>query len=93
MVNLTIRNIPEAIMNKLRKRSAAERRSLNSEVLVLLEKGLIGYAPQEEFEQVTVEAQADLWQMLSGQWDDPRSAAEIASEIISTRTRGREVDL
>lgn len=93
MVNLTIRNIPEAMMNKLRKRSAAERRSINSEVLVLLEKGLIGYAPQQDLEQVTVEAQADLWQMLSGRWDDPRSASEIASEIISTRTKGRGVEL
>lgn len=93
MVNLTIRNIPEALMNKLRKRSTAERRSINSEVLVLLEKSLIGYAPEKEFNQASLEAQADLWQMLSGQWDDPRTATEIASEIISTRTKGRGVEL
>lgn len=78
-------------MNKLRKRSAVERRSINNEILIVLEKGLSGYAPEKGFDLVSVEAQAGLWQMLSGQWDDPRSATEIASEIISTRTKGREV--
>ncbi len=93
MFNLTIRNIPEDLMNKLRKRSALERRSINNEVLIVLEKGLSGYAPEKGLDQASVEAQVGLWQMLAGQWDDPRSATEIASEIVSTRTKGREVSI
>lgn len=93
MVNLTIRNISEELMNKLRKQAAMERRSVNSEILILLEKSVFGYAPEKMADQVAVDAQAELWQKLSGEWDDPRSASEIASEIISTRTKGREVNI
>ena len=93
MVNLTIRNIPEELMNKLRKQSIFQRRSINSEVLTLLEKSLMDYSPKTRLDQTTVDAQAELWQVLSSQWDDSRSAAEIAAEIISARTKGREVEI
>ncbi|MDW7740639.1 MAG: hypothetical protein SCJ97_11405 [Bacillota bacterium] len=93
MVNLTIRNISEELMNKLRKLAAIERRSINNEILILLEKSLFGYTPEKIVDQAAVDAQAELWQKLSGEWDDPRSASEIASEISSTRTKGREVNI
>jgi plasmid stability protein len=93
MVNLTIRNISEELMNKLRKRAALERRSINSEILILLEKSVFGYTPEKMADQAAVDAQAVLWQKLSGQWDDPRTAEEIASELFLTRTKGREVNM
>ena len=93
MVNLTIRNIPGELMKKLRKQSTFQRRSINSEVLTLLEKSLLDYSPKTGLDQATVDAQAEIWQVLSSQWDDSRSASEIAAEIFSARTKGREVEI
>ena len=40
MPSLTVRNIPNPLMARLRALSASERRSINNEVLVLLDAGL-----------------------------------------------------
>ena len=40
MASLTIRNIPEGLLASLRERAKRERRSVNSEVLVQLERAL-----------------------------------------------------
>ena len=93
MPNLTIRNIPEDLLDKLRRLSKAEKRSLNSEVLVVLEECLEGYKPEKRYDYIPVEAQVEMWKKLAGEWDDPRSAEDIAVEIIEQRTPGRRVDL
>ena len=93
MTNLTIRNIPEAMLDKLRRLSEIERRSLNSEILVVLEKCLDEYKPEKSHEYISAEAQVALWEKLAGEWDDPRPAKEIASDILKHRTGGRKVDL
>lgn len=41
MVNLTIKNIPDNLYQKLKKRAELNRRSMNAEVLVCLEETLI----------------------------------------------------
>lgn len=41
MTSITIRNIPEALQKKLKKRSKINRRSLNSEILACLEDYLM----------------------------------------------------
>ena len=40
MPNLTVRNIPDDIYDKLKTLSILERRSMNNEILVVLEKGV-----------------------------------------------------
>ncbi|MFZ2658298.1 MAG: hypothetical protein WAX69_25420 [Victivallales bacterium] len=40
MKSITVRNIPDEILEAVRILSAKERRSLNNEILILLEKGL-----------------------------------------------------
>jgi len=40
MKSITVRNIPDEVLEAVRILSAKERRSLNNEILVLLEKGL-----------------------------------------------------
>jgi plasmid stability protein len=42
MTDLLIRQIPEDLHNKLKKRARANRRSMNQEILILLEQSLIG---------------------------------------------------
>ena len=95
MTNITVRNIPDELIDKLRTLSILERRSLNSEILVALEKGLA-----KESESVThitdnlsKDTQIKLWQNLCGRWKDSRSTTDIISDIIQSRSKGRKVNL
>jgi hypothetical protein len=82
-------------MDRIRLLSERERRSTNSQILVLLERAL---AEQSEDAlagagRVSVQAQASLWERLCGRWEDDRSGEQIAAEIMDQRTPGREVAL
>jgi plasmid stability protein len=93
MANLTIRNVPEDLLKNLRKLSQKERRSLNSEVLVLLEKSVLQDAMEINSDTISIAAQTELWSKLAGEWDDSRSAEEITGAILARRTPGRDVEL
>ncbi|MBS3948795.1 MAG: Arc family DNA-binding protein [Dethiobacter sp.] len=70
MANLTIRNIPEDLLNNLRKLAQKERRSLNSEVLVLLEKSVMQDSLGKNLDTISIDAQTELWGKLAGEWED-----------------------
>jgi plasmid stability protein len=95
MTNITVRNIPDELIDKLRTLSILERRSLNSEILIALEKGLA--KESESVTQITdnlsKDTQIKLWQNLCGRWKDSRSTADIISDIIQSRSKGRSVNL
>lgn len=93
MANLTIRNVPEDLLKNLRKLSQKERRSLNSEILVLLEKSVTQEALGKNNNTISIQAQTELWGKLAGEWDDSRPAEEIIGDILARRTLGREVEL
>jgi len=94
MPDLTVRNIPESLMSRIRILAETERRSVNNEILVLLETGI-----DEEIESggtgrtASVEVQLALWEQLCGKWEDERPASEIVRDIMEHRTLGREVAL
>ena len=95
MANITIRNIPEEIFEKIKKLSTIEKRSLNNEMLVIIEKGA-----QSEITKITKSSkkiprsvQVNLWENLSGTWEDERTTKEIIQDIYTSRTYGREFDL
>jgi len=95
MTSLTLRNIPDEVIGKVKTLAVLERRSLNNELLVVLEKGLEGETrlQQEKASAIPPSAQVSLWQDLCGQWQDERSTQEIINDIRSSRTMGREVSL
>ncbi len=93
MVNLTIRNIPDEIIKRIKTLSKLERRSLNNEILILLEKGLSSELDLKERKFINKELQIEIWRELSGLWKDKRKTKEIIEDIYSTRTNGREVKL
>jgi len=93
MASLTIRNIPESLLERLRSLSETERRSLNSQIIVILEKSLREYTSDHDKNVISAEAQVELWSKLAGEWDDSRSTDEIINNILSHRTTGREVNL
>lgn len=81
MASLTVRNIPEHLLSSLRVLSERERRSLNNELLVVLEEGLATKAERIEAEPLGPELQADIWLDLCGKWQDERSAEETIEDI------------
>ena len=48
MPSLTIKNIPQDLLERLRERATANRRSLNSEVLACLERELMPQVSEED---------------------------------------------
>jgi len=95
MANLTVRNIPDESLNKIRLLSILEKRSLNSQLLMVLEKGLSNDSDSVNYvkNQLSNDTQIKLWQNLCGRWEDSRNTAEIISDIIDSRSQGRSVDL
>ena len=93
MKNITVRNIPSSVFDKLRLLSEIDRRSLNNELLVAIESGV------RELEQkhprlsagVSPAAQVALWKGLSGKWKDKKSKEAQLKELREDRTLGREV--
>ena len=94
-MNLTIRNIPEDVINKIRTLSSLEKRSLNNQILILLEKGLHENVQQhtDQSGYISKETQLTIWKRLSGQWLDNRETEEIIDDIYSQRTHGHEYEL
>jgi len=95
MANITVRNIPDSILEKIRTLSTIEKRSINNELLLIIEAGL-----NEESERKTKneniipkESQIRIWEQLMGRWEDDRSAKEIIEDIYAHRTPGRNIDL
>lgn len=95
MINLTVRNIPDEVIGKIKTLATLDRRSLNNELLVVIEKGLASEskAHGEKAASISPAAQMSVWQDLCGLWQDERSTQEIIEDIRSSRTMGREVRL
>jgi len=94
-MNITIRNIPEDVISKIRTFALTEKRSLNNEILLFLERGLekqITSSYKKE-KNINKETQLSIWGKLSGEWEDDRSTNEIISDIYNSRTIGREIEL
>jgi hypothetical protein len=95
MANITIRNIPDEIFEKIKKLSAIEKRSLNNELLIIIEKGTQSALKQVHSipKYIPKSLQINLWENLSGTWEDDRTTDKIIDDIYSSRTQGREINL
>lgn len=93
MASLTIRNIPDSVLTSIKALSELERRSLNSEILFLLEAALRGLSAENTPRAPSPETQAAVWETLAGQWKDGRETADIIRDIREHRTGGRDFRL
>ena len=95
MANITIRNIPESVLEKIRTLSHAEKRSLNSELLLLIEMGLHQETERRGNDEniLSKETQLEIWGKIIGKWEDERSSEEVIEDIYSSRTSGRKIKL
>ena len=95
MASITVRNIPDDVLERIRALSSIDRRSLNNEILVLLERSAINEFEEKLLKRkyLSKSTQLEMWKRLVGTWEDTRSTQEIIDDIYATRTVGREVEL
>lgn len=89
MVSLTLRNIPEEVLNRIRIFAMKERRSLNSEMVLVLEEGLLhrieGHGQNSDLPSdalivsLSTTAREHIWEELKGAWKEDRPLSEIIS--------------
>ncbi len=94
MAALTLKNIPEPLLEKLRLRAERDRRSLTQEILFLLERAVSGGGTDDTYPSLDeARRQADAWARLAGAWISDRPVEEEVRKIYDRRTEGRDVDL
>lgn len=95
MANITIRNIPDDVFAKIKRLSAIEKRSMNSEVLVIIERGTNSAIEEtmKRAKHIPASIQKNLWMSLTRTWEDRRSMEEILEDSYGARTTGREFKL
>ncbi len=93
MINLTVRNIPDEIIKKIKTLSELDKRSLNNEILIILEKGLFNEIKNKKVIKISKETQINIWKKLAGLWEDKRSTKEILDDIYKNRSNGRDINL
>lgn len=97
MVNLTIRNIPEEILKRIKIFASKERRSLNSELLIVIEEGVAGRIAGETggalqtgtlpgtASSISSAGREKIWQELCGAWKDEKTLQKLIDEIYYFR--------
>ena len=95
MPSITIKDIPDKLLDRLRRRAQEDKRSINREAIHLLDQALAGKpADQDVGGKIReVEIQIQAWRKLAGLWDSDLDTADEIERIYATRTRGRRVDL
>jgi hypothetical protein len=89
MPSITLKDVPEELLVRLRTAAAHERRSLNQEALVLIEGGL---AARESVEE-RAERQVRAWRALAGSWVSDRPFDDEVADVYAARTAGRDIEL
>jgi plasmid stability protein len=98
MPSLTIKNLSGSLVERLRERAAADQRSLNRELIYLLERALA--APQADpaaarstLVESEAETQVAAWSRLAGGWRSNEDPEVEIQRITDRRGRRRPVDL
>jgi len=81
MPTITIRDVPEELLDQLKQRAEEDRRSLTQQVIHLLVQAL-------NDRLLSPAAQAERWIRLS-RWRSNRDAKDEIAAIYRARTRGR----
>lgn len=95
MPAITIKDIPEDLLERLRHRAARDKRSMNKEVVHLLDLALSGeMAPADAATMARrIEDQVQAWTQLAGRWESDLETVDEIERIYAARTPGRPVEL
>jgi plasmid stability protein len=92
MATISLKNVPEGLLSQLRAVATDERRSLNQQILHMLDAAL-----NADFENLGLKAaceqQTAAWKRLAGRWESRESAKAEVARIYAARTEGRTVEL
>ena len=86
MASLTLKNVPDSMLRDLRRAAERDRRSINQEIIYLLEIALRGRSRAT----TANEQQLTAWRELAGKWE---ADDDDVTKVSKRRTPGREVDL
>lgn len=89
MPSITLKDVPDDLLARLRAAAARERRSLNQEAIVLIEGALAALDTAEERARRQVAA----WRALAGGWQSDASFEDEVASLSAARSAGRDVDL
>ena len=93
MASLTIRDLPERTLDSLKLRADMNRRSLNGEMLYILDYVVSGRSEFDMIRENRIAKQKEAFRAVFGKWQDSRSSEAIIAEIEGARTAGRKVEL
>ena len=95
MASVTIKDIPDEILERLRQRAAADHRSLNKEVIHLLGAALSNAFSADDAarRREVAERQAEAGGRLAGRWDSDQRVEDEIADIYSARSEGRNIPL
>jgi plasmid stability protein len=93
MASLTLKNLPDDLLEALRKAAERDRRSLTQQIVHLLESALQTRAVRAEPGAADVEAQVAAWRRLAGSWVSDVDEQSEVDALLEQRTSGRKVDL
>lgn len=90
MPSITLKDIPEGLLERLRTEAHRQHRSLSKQALMLIASGLdeAGVGSTEEALQ-----QVQQWRELAGKWTSEQTFEEEVADLQAARTIGRAVDL
>lgn len=91
MASITLKNLPDDLLDELRQAAARDRRSVTQEIIHLLETALRNRPTTVR--EPDVKAQVAAWRKLAGKWESNVDAATEAERVTKARSSGRKVDL
>jgi len=93
MAALTLKNLPDELLRELRAAAEHDRRSLNQQVIHLLDTALRAVPGRTAARRAEVDAQVAAWRQLAGRWQSDEDRATEARRIAARRSAGRKVAL
>ena len=94
VASITIKNIPDRLLARLREQAATENRSMNREIIRLLDLCLsTDRARLPVHHRTLADAQVQAWSRLGGRWVSDDSVEDEVAAIYATRSGGREIEL
>jgi len=98
-VSLTVKSLPENLLEELRSAADAAHRSLNKEVIHRLERSFempmkaTMKTSTNEWDKSRVMEQVSAWEHLAGTWESDLSLEAEIEALYAARTEGRKVEL
>ena len=94
LASITIKNIPDRLLARLREHAAMENRSMNREIIRLLDLNVPENRTRPlENRRTLADTQVQAWSRLAGQWISDVPVGDEIAAIYSARSRGREIEL